>query len=320
MATATRWIALPGLAVATTLALGQAFPNRPIKVIVPFTAGSGSDTSARFFGDKLAPLIGQPFVVENRPGASGIVAVMAVKSAPADGHMILLASNSPLAVNPLTIKDLPYDSLRDLKPLSGLTRGMNALVSAPDGSFTTIADLVAAAKKGPRPLSVGTYSAGYRLAIEWFAGLAGVKFTNVPYKGGVQVFTDVMGKQLDFGIVDLGGAAPLMKSGRLRPLAVSGDKRHPEFPEVPTLMESGFPEYVTYSWTSFYVRAETPDDITARLADALQKILGSNDAKEYIKSVSGELMPYPPAAMQKYHRDELERFRRIAEAAGIKPE
>ena len=320
----TRWRRLLTVAVAVVAsmpgAFGQGFPNRPIRVIVPFTAGSGSDTSARFFGEKMAPMIGQPFVVENKPGASGVVAVMTVKGAPADGHMILLASNSPLAVNPIVIKDLPYDPLKDLRPLSGLSRGMNAFVSAPDGPIASIADFVAAAKKRPAPISIGTYSAGYHLATEWFASLAGFKFTNVPYKGGAQVFTDVMGRQLDVGIVDLGGATPLIKSGKLRGLSVSGEKRSPEFPDLPTLMESGYPEYVTYSWTSFYVRAETPDDITARLADVLQKVLASGEARDYIKSVNAELMPFPPAAMRKYHRDELERFRRIAEVAGIKPQ
>ncbi len=314
--------ALLALVLLPGLAFGQAkeFPNRPVKVIVPFTAGSGSDTSARFFGEKLAVLLGQPFVVENRPGASGVVAVMTVKAAPADGHMILLASNSPLAVNPIAVKDLPYDPIRDLRPLSGLTRGMNALVVAPGSAIVTLRDLITAAGKGPAPLSVGTYSAGYHLTIEWLAGLAGVRFSNIPYKGGAPVFTDVMGRQLDFGIVDLGGAAALLKAGKMRALAVSGEKRHADFPDVPTVAESGYPDFVTYSWTSFYVRAETPDDVTARLAEVLQKVLSSREAADFVKSSGSELMAYPPAAMQKYHREELERFRRIAESAGIKPQ
>src|SRR3954470_8521229 len=131
-----------GYAAPTFSQAQKEFPNRPIRVIVPFTAGSGSDTSARFFGEKLAPLIGQPFVVENRPGASGVVSVMTVKNAPADGHMILLASNSPLAVNPVVIKDLPYGPAKDLSPLAGLSRGMNPFVSAPDGAIGSVADFV----------------------------------------------------------------------------------------------------------------------------------------------------------------------------------
>lgn len=295
------------------------FPNRPIRIIVPFTAGSGSDTSARFFGERMATSLGQPAVVENKPGANAVIAVMTVKSAPADGYTILLASNSPMSVNPLAIKDLPYDPLKDLKPLSGLSRGMNALVVAPGSEIRSVADLVATARKAPAPLTVGSYSMGYRLVVEWFAGLAGARFSYVPYKGGAPVFTDVMGRQLDFGIVDMGGAVSLVKSGKMRALAVSGEKRHPEFPDVPTLSET-YPECVTYSWTSFYVRAETPDDVTGKLVDALQKALASNEAREFVKSTGAELMPFPPEVMRKFQRDELERFRRIADAAGIKPE
>ncbi len=316
------WLALLALTLVAPLALGQAkdFPNKAVKVIVPFTAGSGSDTSARFFGEQLAGVLGQPFVVENKPGASGVISVMAVKTAPADGYMILLASNSPLSVNPVTIKDLPYDPVKDLRPLAGLTRGMNAYIVPPNSKLNTLADLVAASKQGAQPLNAGNYSAGYHLALEWFASLAGIKFNHIPYKGGAPIFTDIMGNQLDMAIVDLGGVSSLLKSGKVKALAVSGEKRHPDFPDVPTIRESGYPDYVNYSWTSFYVRAQTPDDITAKLSDALLKVLATNEAREFVRKTGAELMAYTPAAMQKYHIDELARFRRIAELTGIKPE
>jgi len=315
------WLALLALMLIAPLALGQArdFPNKPVKVYVPYTAGSGSDTSARFFGEKLAAVLGQPFVVENRPGASGVLSVMAVKTAPADGYSILLASNSPLSVNAVTIKDLPYDPLKDLKPLSGLTRGMNAYVVASNSKLNTLADLVAAAKKERQPLNAGSYSDGYQLALEWLANVMGVKFTYVPYKGGSQVFTDVMGNQLDFGLVDMGGVVPLLQSGKLRALAVSGEERHPEFPNVPTIRESGYPDYVNYAWTSFCVRSETPDDVTAKLAGALQKVLATKEARDFVNRMGAELMPLAPGAMRKFQRDEIDRFRRIAEMSGFKP-
>jgi tripartite-type tricarboxylate transporter receptor subunit TctC len=316
------WLVFLSLIAIAPSAMGQAkdFPNKAVKVIVPFTAGSGSDTSARFFGEKLAAILGQPFVVENKPGASGVIAVMAVKAAPADGYMILLASNSLMSVNPLTIKNLPYDPINDLKPISGLARSMSAVIVAADSKLTTLSDLVVAAKENKTLLNAGTYSAGYNLALEWLANLAGVKFSNIPYKGGAPIFADLMGKQLDFAIVDLGGVAPLLKSGRLRALAVSGEKRHVDFPNVPTVRESDFPEYVNYVWASFYVRSETPDEVTAKLVDALQKVLATNEARDFMIKTSGELMSYAPVAMRKFQRDELDRFRRIAEVAGIKPE
>lgn len=315
------WLAFLALMLVAPLAIGQAkdFPNKPVKVIVPYTAGSGSDTSARFFGEKLAAILGQPFVVENKPGASGVISAMAVKTAPADGYTILLASNSPLSVNAVTIKDLPYDPLKDLKPLSGMTRGMNAYVVAPNSKLITLADLVAAAKTEKQALNAGSYSDGYQLALEWLASVMGVKFNYIPYKGGAQVFTDVMGNQLDFGLVDMGGVVSLLKSGRLRALAVSGEVRHPEFPNVPTIKESGYPEYVNYAWTSFCVRTETPDDVTAKLVDALQKVLATQEARDFVKKMGAELMPFAPEAMRKFQQDEIDRFRRIADRAGFKP-
>lgn len=312
--------ALAGLlsAIGATHAQDKPYPTRPVTIYVPFTAGSGSDTSARFFAEQLAKTFNGSFVVENKPGASGIVAVTAVKNAPADGHAILLASNSPISVNPVTIKDLPYDPLRDLKPISGVTRGMNALVVAPNSPLRTLADLVAKSKQ--KGAMVGTYSDGYRLALEWLSSQTGANFQNVPYKGGSPVFTDVMGGHLDAGVVDLGGASELIRTGKLRALAVSGEARHKNFPDVPTIRESGYPDYVNYSWTSFYVRAETPDDITAKLANAMQKALHAESAREFVKKTGGELMPYTAERMREYQNAEIARFRTIAESAGIKPQ
>jgi tripartite-type tricarboxylate transporter receptor subunit TctC len=313
-------IAWLGLAVLAphAAAQNQPFPSRPVTIIVPFTAGSGSDTSARFFGEQLSKILHQSFIVENRPGASGVIAVNAVKNAPADGHTILLASNSPIAVNPVTIKDLPYDPVKDLKPISGVTRGMNALVVAPESGIRNMADLVTQSKG--RKLSVGTYSDGYRLALEWLSSQTGAKFMNVPYKGGAPVFTDVMGGHLDVGLVDMGGVATIVKTGKLRAIAVSGENRHPEFPDVPTVKESGYPEYVNYSWTSFYVRSGTPEATTRMLADAMQQALHSDAAKEFVRKTGGELMPYTADGMREYQKVEIARFRSIAESAGIKPQ
>jgi tripartite-type tricarboxylate transporter receptor subunit TctC len=296
----------------------SAFPNRPIRIVVPFTAGSGSDSSARYFGDKMATLLGQAVVVENRPGASGVVALMTVKNAPADGYTVLLASNSPMAVNPLVMKDPGYDSVKDYKPVYGLTRGMNVIVVANDSPYGSVDDLLEAAKK--KPLTVGTYSAGYELAAAWLAGMAGAKFINVAYKGQAPVMTDIIGKQLDFALVDLGGALSLIQGRKVKALAVSGEARNPDLPAVPTIRERGFKDYVQYSWVSFYVRSTTPDATIATLAEALRKALSTPDAKEFVHSTGGELMPYPPAQMEQFHLSEIDRFRKIAAAAGIKPE
>lgn len=297
-----------------------AFPTKPIKVVVPFTAGSGSDTSARFFGEQMGKLLGQAVVVENKPGGSGIIALQAVKMLPADGYTLALASNSPIAVNPLVMKDLPYDPVRDFKPIGGLTRGMNVLVVPNESKIRTLADLISISKTAPRGLSIATYSAGYHLAAEWLASTTGMKFVNVPYKGQAPVMTDIIGGQLDAALLDMSGAVQLLQAGKLRAVAVSGEARHPHFPDVPTIRESGFPDYVQYSWTSLYVRADTPPDVSAKLAATLKKVHASNEAREFIKISGGELMPYDADQMQTYQSNEVERFKRIAKAAGIKPE
>lgn len=317
------WPTFFGLLVLCSNAFAQArvFPEHPIRVIVHVSPGSGSDTVTRFFAEKLAGVLGQPVIVENRPSANGAVAVMAVKSAPADGYTILLTSISTLSVNPVVTKDLPYDPIRDLKPISGLIRMTSVLIVPPDSKANSLAELIAMAKKDPKAVSFGSYSAGYRLVVEWLAGLAGARFNNIPYKGAAQMMPDVMGGRLNFAIADLAGVDALLKAGKLRALAVLSEKRQPRFPEVPTVSESGYPECINYPWTAFHVRTETPDDITAKLADAMQKVLSMPESKEYVAKTTGtELMPLAPAAMQKYHREEYERFRQIAEKAGIKPE
>lgn len=310
------------LALAAPLAMAQAasFPTKPIRIIVPFNAGSGSDTGARVYGEILSKELGQPVIVENRPGGSGLLTIQAVKAAPADGHTIMLASNSPMTVNPVVMKDLPYDPVKDFRPISGLGRGAVAFIVRGDSPAKTVADLVALAKNEKRSLVVGNYSAGYRLVAAWLGTATGSEVTHVAYKGGAQMMNDIIGAQLDTGAIDFGGAAPLIKEGRLRALAITGDKRHPDFPDVPTMKESGFPEFETYVWTSFFVRADTPDDVTKTLADAMQKVLVSPAAKAYQATIPTQPMLFGPDEMRAFQLSEIERFGRVAKAAGIEPQ
>ena len=215
----------------------------------------------------------------------------------------------------------PYDAITDFKPVSGLTRGMGAFVVPGNSPFKTLEELVAAAKKSPRPFNVGTYATSYQLTLDWFNSLAGVKFVGVPYKGAAPIFTDLIGNQLDWAVLNLSGVSTLLLSGKLRAIAVTGDTRAPEFPNIPTVKESGYPEYSNYLWTSLYVRTETPEHITNILTTAMQKVLTSPQAQEYLVSTGGgELMPYGPAQMRKMQIDEVERFREIIKTSGFKPE
>ena len=310
------------LAVAATSAIAQVanFPNRALKIVVPTSPGSGSDTTARYFGEQLASALGQPVVIDNKPGANGVLAAMAVKQAPADGYTIFLGTNTHMAVNPIVVKDLPYDAVKDFKPVAGLARGMMIFVASPTSKMNTVGDLVAAARASKQQLNVGTYTAGFHLSAEWFASATNTKFVNVPYKGAPEVFLGVMGDQLDWAVSDLIAAIPQVKAGKLKALAVSGERRHPDHPEIPTVKESGFQEYVNYTWTSMYIRSETPDAVTSRLVDAMQKILATPGAKEFTAKIGSDPMALPPAEMRKFQISETERFRRIADGAGIKPQ
>ena len=317
----TLWTLLAALFLAPVTQAQDAsqFPNRPLKVIVPFTPGAGSDIAARFFGNELGKVLGQSVVVENRPGAFGAVAVGAVKQAPADGYTLFLGGNSPMTVNPVVVAKLSYDPIKDLKPISGLARNTNVFIVPPGSKLNTIADLVAAAKETKVPLNAGTPASGYHLVLEWFASVAGVKFNHIPYKGGGQTYNDVAGGNLDLAVGELAGTAELIKSGKVRALAMTSETRHPDFPNVPTVKET-FPSFVTYSWNSFYVRSETPEAITAKLAEAMKTVLASEEAKKFVRTAGTELLPLGPAEMRKFQLEEMARFQAIADRAGIKPQ
>ena len=313
---------LLSLAAVAGVAMAQVanFPTRALRIVVPTSPGSGSDITARYFGEQLATALGQPVVIDNKAGANGVLAAMAVKQAPADGYTIFLGTNTHMAVNPIVVKDLPYDAIKDFKPVAGLARGMMIFVAAPKSKMNNVGDLVAAAKASRQQLNVGTYTSGFHLSAEWFASVTGTKYVNVPYKGAPEVFLGVMGEQLDWAVSDLIAAMPQVKAGKLKALAVSGEKRHPDSPDIPTVKESGFPDYVNYTWTSLYIRSETPDAVTAKLADTMQKILASPGAKEFTAKIGSDPMGLAPVEMRKFQISETERFKRIADGAGIKPE
>jgi tripartite-type tricarboxylate transporter receptor subunit TctC len=317
----TRWIlAATTLALSPLLAGAQAFPSKPMKILVPFTAGSGADSSSRFYGEQLSKLLGQTVTVENKPGGSGVIAVQAVRQAPADGHTILMGSNSPAVVNAITIKNLPYDPFKDLRPLYGLAISPVAFAVRADSPHKTVADLVAAAKKDNRPLQLGNYSAGYQLVAAWLGTTTGLPVTHIPYKGGAQMLTDVIGGSLEVGVIDFTGTIELLKGGKLRVLAITSPQRDPGFPAIPTMKESGFADFETSVWSAFFMRADTPDDVVEKLAAAIQKIMVSDAGKAYHASLPSQPMNMGPKALGEFQLREYQRFKRVADTAGIKPE
>lgn len=323
---AVRWLAAAVTLLATagawaqTAAAGAPFPSRPIRIMVPFTAGSGADSSSRFYGEQIAKQFGQQVQVENRPGGSGVVAVQAVRQAAADGHTILMGSNSPAVVNAITIKNLPYDPFKDIKPLYGIALSPVAFAVKADSPHKTMADYLAAAKKANQPLQLGDYSAGYKLVAAWLGHAAGLPVTHIPYKGGAQMLTDVVGGQLDVGVIDFTGTTELMKGGRIRVLAITGDRRDPKYPDIPTMKESGFPDFETWVWSAFFVHADTPEAVVNQLAAAMHKAMNIEAGRAWQATQASQPLMMGPKELGAFQRREFERFKKVAEAAGIKPE
>jgi len=310
-----------GLCLLTQASLAaENFPSRPFQIIMPFTPGSAAENNVRYVGERLTEELGQPVVIVHKPGASGAIGINALHAEPADGHTLYYASNSPLTVNPHVVKEFPFKEALSMKPISGFTRAFNVLVVAKNSSYNTVQDLVEASKAKPGGLSGGTFTQGYRLAVEWLATLSGLKFTNIGYAGGSQPIVDLVGGRLDFAMVNVDGASAMIKSGQVKAIAISADKRHELFPDIPTLVESGFPDFINYSWDAFYVHGDTPDDIRGKLSRVLKEILARKDVAEYVRQSSRELMPLEPDDMEGFQVAEYERFGRIAKVAGIVPQ
>jgi len=272
------------------------WPSRPVRIVVTTTPGTSADLGARFLAEQLTPIFGQPFT-------------------------IMLASNSPVSVNPVVVKDLPYDPVKDLKPVCGLLQSPNVYIVAGDAKPQSLTELLDGARAAGRAINVATSFPGYKLSAEWLASLSGVKFNHVSYKGTPQVIADVAGNHVDMGLVDRAVAAPLVKAGKIRALAIGSEKRSPLSPEIPTLRELGFADYVSFSWISLFVRAETPDDVVARLADTVERVMKSDAAAEFMNTKLGvQPMILGTAAMRRFQLEELERNRRVAASAGIQPQ
>ena len=259
-------------------------------------------------------------VVENRPGGSGVVAVQAVRAAPADGYTILMGSNSPAVVNAISMKDLPYDPFKHLRPLYGIAISPVAFAVKAESPYKTVADLVAASRSSKKALQLGNYSAGYQLVAAWLGTSTGLAVDHIPYKGGAQMMTDVVGGQLDVGVIDFTGTTELMKGGRVRVLAITAAQRDPKYPDIPTMKESGYPEFETGVWSAFFMRAETPDDIVEKLAAALHKAMTSEAGRAYQAALPSTGLLMGPKELGEFQLREFQRFKKVAEAAGIKPE
>ncbi len=293
--------------------------NKVMRIIVPFTAGSGSDEGARFYAEQISKIINRSIIVENKPGASGLLAVRTVLAEPADGNTILLGSNSLIAVNPVMVKGLGYDPFKDLTPLHGLAISAAAFVTSVDSPLRNIADVVNQYKTSGKAISIGNYSEGYRLVGEWLAQETGIKTVPVPYKGGAPMVTDIIGNQLDMGLNDITGVVPMVKAQKLRVLATTGNERDRLLPSTPTMKEQGYSDFESYVWSSLSMKAGTPAGKLKELADAISAVQRTEAARTYQSQRAGTFLNKSLEELGHFQQLEYQRFKRVAEKANIIP-
>jgi tripartite-type tricarboxylate transporter receptor subunit TctC len=310
------------LLVTGAAAHAQSFPSKPIRVIIPFVAGGSSDIVGRAIGAKFQELLGQPAVVENKPGANGAIAAEFVAKAEPDGYTVLVGSIGVFSINAALFKDLRYQPLRDFAPITLAVTTPNVLITKPALPATSLKDLVEFAKKTPGKLSYcssGTGSSDH-LTAELLNQIAGIAMLHVPYKGGAACQTDIMGGQVDVSFQNLGAVTNYIKGNRMKALAVTATARHPQLPDVPTVVEAGLPELVVTSWQAAAAPAKTPREVVTRLNDAMVKALRAPEVRERMTQIGFDVVASSPDEFGAFMRSEVERWTRVVQKGGIQPE
>ena len=322
----TRRLALVAAAAAvagmglTAHAQAPGYPAKAVTFVVPFAAGSATDLLARALAQSVGNDSKQPVVVDNKGGASGMIAAQFVAKAPADGYTVLITTNTTHAANEHLYKKLSYDPVKDFVPVTGLGKGGQVLVVNANAPYKNVGDLLAAAKKDPGKLSFGSGSASSRVAGEMLKQLAGVDILHVPYKSNPLAITDLLGGQIDLMITDTSTGVPQVKSGKLRALGYSTQKRSAQLPEVPTIEEAGVKGYNMGYWFAAYVPAGTPAPVVARLNELLGKATQSAAAKSFFETAGSEAWTTTSEELAKFQASETQTWGKVIKAAGIVPE
>jgi tripartite-type tricarboxylate transporter receptor subunit TctC len=311
--------AVAGLIASANVA-AQNYPQRPIRFVIPYAPGGNTDMIGRVLGTKLTESMGQSIVVENRGGAATLIGAENVAKSPPDGYSMLLATSTTLAINPHLYKTLPYDPLKDFAPVILVARIPMVLVVHPSLPVKSARDLIALAKAKPDQLSYGTQGLGSPadMAMLLFAGATGIKAIPVPYKGGAPGMIDLLAGNITM-MFDNGSLA-YVKAGKLRALVQTGEKRMPNAPEIPTVVEMGLRNCVFYPWQGVVVPARTPPEIVARLHAELRKALQLPDVRERITFDGAEVIAGSSSEFGDYIKSELNRFGKIIRATGAQPQ
>jgi len=294
-------------------------PSKPVRIVVPIV-GSTNDALARLVAEKLQPALGQPVYVENKGGAGGNIGTVEVTRSAPDGHTLLVGYNGPLAINPTLFESMPFDPLKDLAPITLAVTSPQYLVVNSDLPVKTVAELVAMAKAEPNKLSYASVSVGSasHLTMEMFKSAAKIQMTHVPYKGAAPALTDLVSGTVQSAFMVPGNVQQFVKQGRLRILASSGEKRFHSTPDVPTMIESGYPNFVATSWIGFLAPAGTPKNIIDRYNKEIVKILNMPDVNRKLKEMEFEVIGDSPEQFSSWIRTEIPRWGKVIKDTGTK--
>jgi tripartite-type tricarboxylate transporter receptor subunit TctC len=319
-----RWALVVVCLTSMSLASWAQSPNTrtdvALKLVLPFGPGSGTDVYARMIAAKLGHAMGTTVVIDNRPGANGVLAADYVAKAKPDGATLLLSTNTTHAANPHLVKDLRYDPVRDFSPISKLGNLTFFLLVPQHSPHQQLSQLIEAARQAPKQVGFGYSNSFGVVSGNKLGRVAGVEFLGVPYKSSPQIITDMLGGQLQFAFVDLAAAAPLVKAGRVRALAVLTDKRFALMPTVPTMRELGYTDFNVVAWFGLFAPAGTPPAVVERLNKEIQNIAQNADFRERGAELGIDVFASSPHELDVYVREQLALWARFTADAGLKPE
>lgn len=314
-------ISLAGLALAllNPVAHADSYPSKPLRIVVPYAAGGGTDILARLFAQKLSESWGQPVIVENRPGADGAIGTELIARSPADGYNLVLVVAAHV-INPSLKAKMPFDILKDFTPITMVAASPWVVVVSPVVPANNIKELIALAKAQPGKLAFGSSDPSSRLAGEQFKSMAGVDLQHIPYKGGAPVMADLLGGHVQVSFTSVLTALQHHRSGKLRVLGVAGKNRSPSMPDIPTVVEAGLPGYETSAWYGLYGPSNVPKDIVDKIQKELARISTHPDVRERLLQLGAEPVVNTPAEFAAFTQAEYAKFAKIIKTAGIQPE
>ena len=302
------------------LAAAQPFPSKPLRIIVPFPAGSATDTISRILAGSVSQAVGQPIVVDNKAGADGAIAAAEVAKVAPDGYTMLMATNSPMSVVPAMKKQPPYDPVADFTPITDVGRYTFFIVVHPDVPAKSLQELISYAKANPGKLNYATGNTTGIVSTALFQSLAGIQMLHVPYKGEPQAITDVLANRVQLIFASSTTTVPHIRDGKLRAIVTTLPKRSSILPDVPTIAEAGMPQFSIVSWAGLFGPAKMPREVTERLNKEFVAAMGRPDVQAAMEKQAFALSPSSPERLGAYVKEQLEAYKRTMAIAGIQQE